>query len=165
MVVAQEEYKHLGQEEKQYQQQAPKTQKKPKPKSRKFEKIMIASCLGVILALSLLLLLRYVGITEARHRVHNLGNELEQLEVQKEHLRVEVERASKSKWIEQEAKERLNLQYPTSQQMNYIQIDVTQVALVNQVISTHRLSQHKQDQLQHRGIKRLFGKIFSLIRT
>ncbi|MBM7614594.1 cell division protein FtsL [Alkaliphilus hydrothermalis] len=133
MEVARKDYYQLQEPQEQLQRQ-PKKQKKKAPKSYRFEKVMATAGIVTILVLSLSLLLRYASITEARHDVHGLSKQLEQLENQREKLKVEMEKVSKSMTIEAAAKERLNMQYPSKEQVFYVAVDPTKVALMNNEI-------------------------------
>lgn len=128
MVIARKNYEYLPIQEEQ-QKKTPR-QQKPK-KNYRFAKFMLSMGIIATFSLSLMLLMRFVTITEARHRVHNLNMQLEELENQKERLRIEVERVSKSKWIEGEAKERLNMQYPLPEQVLYIHVHPNEIAMVS----------------------------------
>jgi len=132
--VARKDYYQLHEPEEQLQRQ-PKKQKKKEPKRYRFEKVMATVGIITILVLSLSLLLRYASITETRHQVHGLSKQLEQLESQREKLKVEMEKVSKSKTIEAAAKERLNMQYPSKEQVFYVAVDPTKVALMNNEIN------------------------------
>lgn len=86
----------------------------------------------VFLFLGIFLLLRYAAITEAKHQVIKLNNQLEQVVNQKEKLKLELEKATKSELIEMEAMSRLNMTYPKVDQTYYITVNPTKVALLTQ---------------------------------
>ena len=136
MVLAREEsiYIHKQIEE---QQQSQIKKNKKKKKNYRFEKILIIGTLGIVLVFSMLLLKRFIGqsgyaedITEAKHRVNSLQNQIVRLETEKEKLRVEVETVSRSGWIESEAKSRLEMIYPTQDQVIHININPAKVAMI-----------------------------------
>lgn len=132
MVVARKSYEYLQPQE----QQQEKIVKKQKPKKNyRFEKVMLGVGIVVVLSLSLMLLIRFATITETRYQVHTLSKELEKLETQKERLRIQVEQVSKSRWIEREAVERLDLQYPLPNQVLYIHVHPSEVAMVSSQIN------------------------------
>ncbi len=111
----------------------PQPQKKPKKKAKKsyrLEKAMAALSISVFLLLSIFLLLRYAAITEAKHRVIQMTKQLEQIENQRDKLKIELERVSKTNWIEMEAQNRLSMIYPDASQTYYIDINPTKVALL-----------------------------------
>ncbi len=110
--------------------QQPNKPKKKANKSYRLQKVMAALSISVFLLLSIFLLLRYAAITEAKHRVIQLTNQLEQIENQRDKLKIELERVSKSNWIEMEAQNRLSMIYPDSSQTYYISINPTKVALL-----------------------------------
>lgn len=120
-------------DDRQYEQR--KEQKSPKknkkPKSYRLEKVMIFTTIFVVLGASLLLLLRYTKIIEARYAIHALNNKLEQVEIQTEKTRVEVEKVTKSRFVESQAKTRLNMTYPNSDQTMYINVDSIEVAEIS----------------------------------
>ncbi len=129
MVLAREEsiYIHKQIEE---QQQSQIKKNKKKKKNYRFEKILIIGTLGIVLVFSMLLLKRFMDITEAKHRVNSLQNQIVRLETEKEKLRVEVETVSRSGWIESEAKSRLEMIYPTQDQVIHININPAKVAMI-----------------------------------
>ncbi|SDK40285.1 cell division protein FtsL [Natronincola ferrireducens] len=153
MVVAKRKYDYLEPQEQ--QQQKPIQRQKPK-KNYRFEKIMMGFGIITVLSISLVLLIRFATITEAKHRIHHLHNQLEQLETQKEHLRVEVERVSKSRWIEREAKDRLNMQYPLPEQIIYISVDPIETAMLR-----NQLNNNEEEIYDKGGSGDTFNKIFS----
>jgi len=118
------------------EKQKSKTHKNKKlKKNYKFEKVIITITLATILAFSILLLTRFMAITEAKHRVNSLQNQIERLEIEKEKLRVEVEKVSRSGWIESEAISRLDMVYPSQDQMIYININPIKVEMLTSDIN------------------------------
>ena len=60
---------------------------------------------------------------------------LESLEAEKAKLKVEVEKVSKSGWIESEAKIRLQMDYPTADQIISINVNPAKVAMLTNRIN------------------------------
>ncbi|AOY77435.1 cell division protein FtsL [Clostridium formicaceticum] len=150
MVVARKKYNPI---ENHGQQQEKTIKKKKLKRSYRFEKIVLSMGIITVLSLSLMLLTRFATVTEVRHRVNHLNKQLEQLETQKEHLRIEVEKVSKSRWIEREAMERLSMQYPLPEQVVYIHVDPTEIAKLS-----HQL-QYGEEQLDaQNGSGNIFGE-------
>ena len=104
--------------------------RKKKQKNYRFEKIVITFIVSIVFACSILVLVRFTAITEARYNVNSLEKQLERLEIEKTKLRIEVEKVSKSGWIESEAKTRLQMDYPTAEQITCINVDPTKVAML-----------------------------------
>ncbi|AKL95632.1 cell division protein FtsL [Clostridium aceticum] len=151
MIVARKNYNNAIENHQQYEEK--KVKKKKVKRSYRFEKIVLGIGVITVLSLSLMLLTRFAAVTEVRHRVNHLNKQLEQLETQKEHLRIEVERVSKSRWIEKEAIERLSMQYPLPEQVLYIHVDPTEIAKLS-----HQL-QSNQEQLDFKNSSNnIFGE-------
>jgi len=129
LVLARKESIYIHEQMEEKQQSITNKSKKPK-KNYRFEKIIITITLATVLAFSILLLTRFMAITEAKHRVNSLQNQIVRLEVEKEKLRVEVEKVSRSGWIESEAISRLDMVYPSQDQMIYININPTKVEML-----------------------------------
>jgi len=129
LVLARKESIYIHEQMEEKQQSITNKSKNPK-KNYRFEKIIITITLATVLAFSILLLTRFMAITEAKHRVNSLQNQIVRLEVEKEKLRVEVEKVSRSGWIESEAISRLDMVYPSQDQMIYININPTKVEML-----------------------------------
>lgn len=161
MVVAREKYDYLQPQE----QKQTKTIKKQKPKKNyRFQKVLLCTNIVAILALSLVLLLRFATITEARHQVHTLNSQLDQLKMQKEHLKVKVESASKSKWIEKEAIERLSMQYPLLEQMLYIHVSPQETAMLTREMRVHNNEVFDEEISKKNSILNMAAKIVGLFK-
>ncbi len=137
MEVVRKDYNQLHQQEyiKQEKQKPEPNKKKKAKKNYRLEKVMATLGIMSVLILGISLLLRYASITELRHQVHRLDKQLEQMENQKEKLKIEMEKVSKSKSIEEAARERLNMQYPGKEDVFYVAIDPTKVSLINNEIN------------------------------
>ncbi|SES64521.1 hypothetical protein SAMN05660297_00068 [Natronincola peptidivorans] len=156
MVVARKKYDYAQPQEQQQQQQF----KKPKPKrSYRFEKIVVSIGIIAALSLSLMLLTRFAVITETRYRVNHLNTQLEQLHTQKEKLRVEAEKVSKSRWIESEAIDRLDMQYPSPEQILYIHVHPAEVAELSSQLS----SKIEENPTYHVASNNNLNKVFDII--
>lgn len=156
MEVIRKEYYQFEPKWEEQQQQAPKKQNKPK-KSYRLEKVVIALSISGLLVLSLFLLLRYAAITEMRHQVHSLNNKLQQLEVQKEKIKIEMERVSKSRAIEYEALNRLEMKYPTAESTQYISINTTKVQLLTNELNNRM---NGETEIRVSSDANLFARLF-----
>jgi len=103
---------------------------KKRRKSYMFEKIVVMAVVGVVFVCSMLILTRFTAITEVRYSVDNLEKQIERLETEKTKLRIEVEKVLKSGWIEDEAKTRLQMDYPTAEQVIGINVNPAKVAML-----------------------------------
>lgn len=131
MVVAEKKYYYNQPELEEKQIHKKEPSKKKKPKNYRLEKLMIFSAIFIILGSSLFLLLRYSKIIEARYTIHTLNNQLEKLEDQTQKIRIEVERATNSRFIENQAVSRLNMTYPSSDKTMYINVDNVEVSEIS----------------------------------
>lgn len=132
MVLAREESIYTNEqikEEKQF------SARKKKQKSYRLEKVIVMTIVSVVFACSMLILTRFTAITEARYSVNSLEKQLEGLEIEKTKLRIEVEKVLKSGWIEDEAKTRLQMDYPTAEQIIGININPAKVAMLTSEIN------------------------------
>lgn len=162
MVLARKESAYIHEQVEEKQQ--PKSHKSKKlKKNYKFEKIVIVITLATVFAFSILLLTRFMAITEVKHRVNSLQNQIEKLETEKEKLRVEVEKVSKSGWIENEAKTRLDMDYPSSDQMMYININPAKVTMLTSEINKAKDDSFDQ-QNENKNFSSFFSKLVSYIR-
>lgn len=107
---------------KKLQQQSQEMQKKYRR-----EKLFFCAMILMISVISLGLLLRYVMITETRHDIHQLNATITDLQNDERTLRIEVESLARSNRVELEATERLEMIYPDTREVNYIQVDPNEV--------------------------------------
>lgn len=162
MVLARKESTYIQEQiEKQEQPQIRKNKKRQK--SYKLEKFIVTIVIAAVFACSILILTRFMAITEARHQVNSLENQLERLEIEREKLRVEVEKVSKSGWVESEAKSRLHMEYPTAEQMIYININPTKVAMLTSEINKEKYK-NSITQDDNKSLYTFFEKLVSYIR-
>ncbi|MBU5677289.1 cell division protein FtsL [Alkaliphilus sp. MSJ-5] len=162
MVLARKESAYIHEQVEEKQQSKTRKSKKLK-KNYKFEKFVIAIALATVFAFSILLLTRFMAITEVKHRVNSLQNQIEKLEIEKEKLRVEVEKVSKSGWIESEAKTRLGMDYPSSDQMIYININPTKVTMLTSEINKAKDGNFDQQE-ENKNLSSFFSRLVSYIR-
>jgi cell division protein FtsL len=155
---------------KEYPQLQPERREKPTPKKKgmpqksyRLEKAAVALSICGLLVLSLFLLLRYAAITELRHHVHAQNNTLEQMEMQREKLKIELERVSKSRAIEQEALERLKMQYPSPENTQYIVINQTKVDLLTNELNNRIKLEENLEQPRISPLKRVVHKFTALL--
>lgn len=79
-------------------------------------------------------------------------------------MKVEVERVSKSRWIEEEAIERLGMQYPLPEQVIYIHVPPTEVALLTSQINIKNEWLPSSQNSSIDAIYKIFGKIATLFK-
>ena len=108
---------------------------KKKQKNYRLEKIIVVFVVFVVFMFSILILMKFTAITEARYNVNNLEKQLEKLEIEKAKLKVDLEKVSKSEWIENEAKTRLQMDYPIAGQIIGINVDPAKVAILTNKIN------------------------------
>ncbi len=160
MVLARKESAYTDEQVKRERQ--PQIHKK-RQRSYRFEKVIITIIIAIIFACSISILTRFTSITEARYNVSNLEKRLESLEAEKAKLKVEVEKVSKSGWIESEAKTRLQMDYPTADQIISINVNPAKVAML-----TNRINKSDyNNSIKSKNSKspyRFFKKLISCIR-
>jgi|GEM_PF-1414506 len=112
--------------------QRKKLQKQSKEMQKKYrrEKLFFCAMILMISVISLGLLLRYLMITEARHDIHRLNAAITELKNDERTLRIEVESLARSNRVELEATERLEMIYPDTREINYIQVDADEVTRI-----------------------------------
>ncbi len=136
---------------------------KKRKKSYRFEKILITMIIAIIFICSIFILTRFTAITEARNNVNNLEKQLEKLEVERTKLKVEVEKVSKSGWIESEARNNLQMDYPTTEQMINININPAKVAMLTNEIN--KLNYNDPMKNNNRGSYGFLKKLTSYIKN
>lgn len=156
MVLTQGESTYIKEQKK--EKKRFKTYRK-KQKSYIFEKIIIMAIVGVAFACSILVLTRFMAITETRYDLTGLEKQLQRLEIEKTKLKIEVEKVSKSGWIESEAETRLQMNYPTAEQTICINVDPAKVAMLTSKINNSNYS----DSIKLKGDKNLHGFLKKLI--
>ncbi|MDI9475268.1 MAG: cell division protein FtsL [Natronincolaceae bacterium] len=156
MVLARRESTYINERKK--GEKRSKTHRK-KQKSYRFEKIAILAVVSIVFACSILILTRFMAITEARYDITGLEKQFERLEVEKTRLRIELEKVSKSGWIESEAETRLQMNYPTAEQTICINVDPAKVAMLTSKINNSNYN----DSVKLKGDKNLHGFLKKLI--
>ena len=84
--------------------------------------------------------------------------------IKKEHLKVKVESASKSKWIEKEAIERLSMQYPLPEQMLYIHVSPQETAMLTREMRVHNNEVFDEEISKKNSILNMAAKIVGLFK-
>ncbi|HZX21790.1 MAG TPA: cell division protein FtsL [Clostridia bacterium] len=156
MVLARGESVYINEQKK--EEKRSKTYRK-KRKSFIFEKVIIMGIIGVAFAFSILVLTRFMTITETRYGLTGLEKQLERLEIEKTKLKIEIEKVSKSGWIESEAETRLQMNYPTAEQTICINVDPAKVAMLTSKINNSNYG----DSTESKGDKNLYGFFKKLI--
>lgn len=100
-----------------------KRKKKKKKENIKVSYKLSAIGLAMIgLILSLFILYRYANITKVRLEITELEKQKVELEKEKEHLTTELESIKSSSKIEEDAMIKLGMDYPTEDQIVYINV-------------------------------------------
>ncbi len=101
--------------------QKQKLDKKTKRTRILFSILGIALCTVGVLFGSLMY--RYSLISELKYDINNLSRDLDEIKNQKKEIEVELEHSNRSDVIEKIAMEQLQMQYPSEEQIVYIEID------------------------------------------
>ncbi len=144
-----------------------KLQKQNQEMQKKYrqEKLFFCIMILVISVISLGLLLRYVMITEARHDIHQLNATITDLKNDERALRIEVESLARSNRVETEATERLEMIYPDTREVNYIQVDSAEVErLANHLEGLDSLENQEQGFIEKasENLRQLFSRVEAL---
>jgi cell division protein FtsL len=164
LVVAQRKHEYYALEDAQKEQiakQSPVSQKRQK--MRAAHKIQIIFCVVMVASLCVAILLGYVSLTETKYRVHALETEIKQLEGQIENYRVQAETFKKSTIVEERAIVELGMQYPTKNQMVYLDIDNTANIGAQDTKEAMEENVDQRDYSIIAGVKDTFHKIYSLL--
>ena len=97
-----------------------KTDKKVRVKKKNYR--FITFLFIIIMMFSTLFMSRYSLITNLEYEIQSLNKELDNKKNDKKELILELDNLSKSGFIEQTAKEKLNMIYPTQEQIVYINL-------------------------------------------
>lgn len=161
-VARKDAFQYQPQWEVQQPEQKKKGKNKPQPSYRK-EKVVAFLSIASLMALSLVLLLRYATIIQMRHEVHRQQSQIEELEKQVRKQKIELERVSKSRAIEEEALVRLEMQYPTPENTQYISIDQTKVQLLTEALE-QRVNAYYAEEVPKTSIfTKMVGKFTALL--
>lgn len=98
---------------------------KKKKKNNIKNKLKLFTSAIIVLLLCMLVLLRYADITKTRLKITKLENEKIELEKEREDLITELDRVKSSIKIEEDARTKLGMDYPTEDQIVYVSIDDT----------------------------------------
>ncbi|KAB3533200.1 hypothetical protein [Alkaliphilus serpentinus] len=161
MEVARKDYIPYNIEERIPQQ--PQRKKRVKVnKGHRIAKVAAVSTIAIILAMGLTIVLRFATITEMRHQLHGLNKQVEEAEAQKEKLRAELETVSKSRWIETEAKERLAMTYPQTENTYYFKVDETKVMLLSSQLTKNMV--YEELQVEKKGfLAETFNRVLAFL--
>lgn len=141
-----------------------KKNKTHKQREYRFQKVMAIFCIAVIFLMSIILVFRYSTIIKERHQVYSLINELELLNNQKRMLSIEMEKMLKSEWIEQEAKVRLDMRYPTTEETHYFIVDRTKLLKLTKQGETASDFEDREHSIEKVGVfRRLLGTVAGLL--
>ncbi len=164
MVVAQRKHEYYALEDAQKQQIAkqPRVHQKNQ-KMRASHKVQIIFSVVIVASLCVAILLGYVSLTETKYRVHALETEIRQLEGQIENYRVQAETFKKSTIVEERAIVELGMQYPTKNQMVYLNIDNAANIGAQEAKETMEENVDQRDYSLIAGVKDTFHKIYSLL--
>jgi len=78
---------------------------------------------AIVLSIVITFMYRYSVISNLKYDIHSLDTELKNKKNEKKQLNFNLDELSRSGFIEKDAKERLNMNYPTEEQTVYINID------------------------------------------
>lgn len=99
------------------------TNNKNKKKRSTGNKLKLFTSAIIALLLCMLILFRYANITQNKLEVSELKEKKIQLEKEKEDLNTELDRVKSSIKIEEDAKLKLGMDYPTEDQIVYVSVD------------------------------------------
>lgn len=106
---------------------------KKKSKSKVVHKLIAMGIAMVGLVLALLILFRYANITKIRQEITELERTKIELEREKEDLVAELETIKSSSKIEEDAMTKLGMEYPTKEQVVYIDVkEITPDNIIDQ---------------------------------
>jgi cell division protein FtsL len=92
-------------------------------KSNSKNKLQFIASAIIALMICLLILYRYAHITQLRLEITQLESQKIELEKEKQDLLAELDRVKSSSKIEEDAKIKLGMDYPTDEQIVYISMD------------------------------------------
>ena len=98
------------------------TYRKKRKKSKLTYKLFIMGLAVIGLILSLFILYRYANITRVRQEITELERQKIELEKEKEYLTTELESIKSSSKIEEDAMIKLGMDYPTAEQVVYVNV-------------------------------------------
>lgn len=124
MLVAKKEETYYSNINIRHRSQEVVQRKRPKKKIKNMAaiKVKILSLATIVLVICLSLLLRYTVIAQYRIDLTNLDKEIASLNKQKRSLEIQLDQIKQSEWIELEAREKLGMDYPQSNQTVFISV-------------------------------------------
>jgi cell division protein FtsL len=164
LVVAQRKHEYYALEDAQNEQikkQSSNTNKRQK--MRAGHKLQIIFSVVIVASLCVAILLGYVSLTETRYRVHALETEIKQLEGQIENYRVQAETFKKSTIVEERAMAELGMQYPSKNQMVFLDIENPSNLGIEETKEEMQEVADEKDHSMIAGVKDTFYKIYSLL--
>ncbi|MBB6217012.1 cell division protein FtsL [Anaerosolibacter carboniphilus] len=164
MVVAQRKHEYYALEDAQKEQikKQPSASQK-RQAMRAAHKLQIIFSVVMVASLCVAILLGYVSLTETKYRVHALETEIKQLEGQIENYRVQAETFKKSTIVEERAIAELGMQYPTKNQMVFLNIDNSTDTGAQETKEEMGKNADERDYSIISGVKDTFHKIYSLL--
>ncbi|WP_099187925.1 cell division protein FtsL [Tepidibacter mesophilus] len=96
---------------------------KNKKSKNKRKNLISVVFVAIILSIVITFMYRYSIISNLRYDIHSLDTELKNKKNEKKQLDLKLDELSRSGFIEKEAKEKLNMNYPNEEQTVYINID------------------------------------------
>ncbi len=122
MVVAERDLQRRNFYQNQHEVYRQNTRQQERKSSSNYKVKYIIRLLCVAL-LAFLPLYRFAVITESQYRIDKLQSEIKEMELQNEHLKVEIANLKSVARIEDIAKSKLNMKEPENQQIIYLNVD------------------------------------------
>lgn len=168
MVVAKKKYYYDNYNVQEYyktedKNKTKKTNKKKRNRSSLYIKISLMICVVFISASLIFILSRYTAVSEAKYNINALNKEADELRVELQDLKAELESLTRSDIIEKKAIERLSMQYPKYEQMVFLtSVDKYTLDSPNSEDNI-ALEKQNQDKNVYEYIKSFIPKLYSLI--
>lgn len=103
-----------------------KKKKKNKYKKRKFRKILKLTikpiCFIFVFGVIVSCMYGYSEMSNKKYKIGELEKKLHQKEIERDNLRVNLDLLTRSKDIEQKAKDKFGMDYPKESQVEYIEV-------------------------------------------
>lgn len=122
MLVAKKETKSFNNTKKEKINRIKKKNKPQRPKKEFSFKVKIFFYATIVLAICLVVLLRYAHMSQLQYDLLSLNKDIIELKEEKQGLILELERIKESGLIEKRAKEELGMQYPTKEQIVFVSV-------------------------------------------
>ncbi len=130
--------------------------KKKKSNRKSNAKLRLLCSITIALLICLSLLLRYTHIAQIRMEISNLDKEISNLSSQKDDLQIELDKILESQWLESMAKDQLGMDYPTSSQTVYVNVD-------EEVFEEETAQEKKQSFVFLKSFRGFINKVFGLL--